>query len=217
MNQENYWEELAEKAGRVNLDERKMNEWRERIPTLSKGVPNMVGKHIEDCECGYCKPDAVDMLQKSVAKHDGPSPEDYCARLNANYRDAKPGDAVWYEGMSGEKLEKFANYVHEQDKCLPALDHPNIADDSKLGESLSKYYNFVEAKHTEMNLPPLKGFLIFYIDVGTLPPHKAEQFIERMKDSVLKDMRGRLPEEWKTLWIPVRNTDTHVEVLQLNA
>ena len=71
---------------------------------------------------------------------------------------------------------------------------------------------------------------VFYIDVGTLPPFKAESFIERMKDQFRKrktTMRGltaagpsSVDEKWhapaqdEDYWLPVRpNTNTRIETL----
>ena len=33
----------------------------------------------------------------------------------------------------------------------------------------------------------IKGIIIFYLDVGMLPPYKAEAFMERVKDQIGKD------------------------------
>ena len=126
---------------------------------------------------------------------------------------ASPTTQSNYEGMTGEELEQFANYVKATDKCLPPLEHPNIADTEKLGEALSKYYSFIEAKKTKMDQPALQGILVFYIDVGQLSPVKAEAFIERMKDRV-KEIGDRMPSTWETLWLPIRTGNTKIEVIR---
>jgi hypothetical protein len=71
---------------------------------------------------------------------------------------------------------------------------------------------------------------VFYIDVGTLPPFKAESFIERMKDQFRKrkttmrglsntgpnsvDERWHAPAQDEDYWLPVRpNTNTRIETL----
>ena len=55
-----------------------------------------------------------------------------------------------------------------------------------------------------------KGLLVFYVNVGQLPPFKAEAFIERMKD------KFRLEEVKKVcevVYIPVRDQKTKVEYI----
>lgn len=71
---------------------------------------------------------------------------------------------------------------------------------------------------------------VFYIDVGQMPPFKAESFMERMKDSLRKkkafssrggasgaspvDERFTLPSQDEDMWIPLRpNSNTRVETL----
>ena len=69
---------------------------------------------------------------------------------------------------------------------------------------------------------------VFYIDVGTLPPFKAESFIERMKDQFRKrktqmrfqsgpnsvDERWHAPSQDEDYWLPIRpNSNTKIETL----
>jgi hypothetical protein len=69
---------------------------------------------------------------------------------------------------------------------------------------------------------------IFYIDVGQLPPYKAEAFVERMKDQFRKkkvqtgrgtganavDERWHAPAADEDYWIPIRpNANTRIETL----
>ena len=55
-----------------------------------------------------------------------------------------------------------------------------------------------------------KGFVVFTINVGNLPPYKAEAFISRVRDNF-----GKI-EDWYTLFIPVRGINrTRVEVFAL--
>lgn len=63
------------------------------------------------------------------------------------------------------------------------------------------------------NSRDVDGWVVFYIDVGQLPPAKAEAFVERMKDS-MKDVR--LPSNFDAVWIPRRNQPTYVEVVKFN-
>jgi hypothetical protein len=66
----------------------------------------------------------------------------------------------------------------------------------------------------------IKNLLVFHIDVGQLPPFKAEAFIERLKDSFNTDgIVDRLREQGhEILWLPCRpNSSTHVELVQLAA
>ena len=205
---ENFWEELSDKAQKVNVNEEMLTRHNQIR------VKNIAAKHEPGCCCGYCDP--VDPIKASERKPSDPltpTPEDFCAFFNAHYQEAKPGDEEYYEGMTGEELEQFANYVKATDKCLPPLDHPNIADDKKLGEALSKYYTFIEGKKTEMDRPTLEGILVFHIDVGQLSPEKAEAFVDRMKDRV-KEVTDRMPPTWDILWLPQRCQGTRIEVIR---
>jgi hypothetical protein len=61
------------------------------------------------------------------------------------------------------------------------------------------------------------GILTFYLDVGQLPPFKAEAFVERQKDKN-RELIDRLNKQGIiSLWIPVRpNSDTRVEFLPIS-
>jgi hypothetical protein len=64
----------------------------------------------------------------------------------------------------------------------------------------------------------IQGCLIFYIDVGQLPPFKAEAFVERMKDQ-LNDRGGltRIKKHQEVFFVPVRNgKGTRVEYIAFN-
>jgi len=61
----------------------------------------------------------------------------------------------------------------------------------------------------------LEGLLIFYINVGALPPFKAEAFVERLKER-FKPTLQRLPDSIGTLFVPVRTDDTRIELCQWN-
>lgn len=53
-----------------------------------------------------------------------------------------------------------------------------------------------------------KGVLVFYINVGMLPPFKAEAFLERARDNYVKSMKDAvsapLPKDITMLFVPVR-------------
>lgn len=60
----------------------------------------------------------------------------------------------------------------------------------------------------------LKGCLVFYVDVGQLPPYKAEAFVERMAARFNSE---RLKKNYEIMFIPVRpNSQTRVEYIPLN-
>lgn len=55
--------------------------------------------------------------------------------------------------------------------------------------------------------PVARGALVFYFNVGNLPPYKAEAFIERLKDQWGQNVRSHgatLPPDVVTYFIPVR-------------
>jgi len=65
----------------------------------------------------------------------------------------------------------------------------------------------------------LKGILVFYIDVGQLPPFKAEAFVERMRDKLNeRRMVDRLQKQgYEVMWLPVRpGSNTRIEMVPLS-
>jgi len=63
----------------------------------------------------------------------------------------------------------------------------------------------------------MKGILVFYVDVGQLPPFKAEAFLESFKDTFYKDQEKGLsifPAGVGIVWVPSRPpTRTRVEYI----
>ena len=49
--------------------------------------------------------------------------------------------------------------------------------------------------------PKLKGFLVFTVNVGGMPPYKAEAFLERLKERMVKQ---RHDPDWQIVMLPVR-------------
>lgn len=79
------------------------------------------------------------------------------------------------------------------------------------------------AKACDPVVPKLEGFIVFFVNVGSLPPFKAEAFIERLKDQWKKGesshvyLQGRsLVSNWQTIWIPSRTQETHAEFYPVN-
>jgi len=64
----------------------------------------------------------------------------------------------------------------------------------------------------------LEGVMVFYVDVGQLPPYKAEAFIDRMKDQFGKTKTYKKLKKAgvDTIWMPVRpNSQTRVEFMPM--
>lgn len=61
----------------------------------------------------------------------------------------------------------------------------------------------------------LKGAVIFYIDVGSLPPVNAEAFIDRIKERTSAFINDLNINGYRTVFLPVRNSQTRVEYLPL--
>lgn len=59
----------------------------------------------------------------------------------------------------------------------------------------------------------LKGLLVFYIDVGPLPPFKAERFIERIKIE-FAHIKLRIPLEYEIMFLSVKNENTRIELIR---
>ena len=56
--------------------------------------------------------------------------------------------------------------------------------------------------------------MIVYVNVGGLPSKEAEEFVEKAK-SEMKLNSARFPVGYEVIWIPVRNSDTRIEVIKL--
>lgn len=54
--------------------------------------------------------------------------------------------------------------------------------------------------------PVAKGALVFYINVGQIPPVNAEAFLDRVKDNLLNKRadKAKLPEDIAIFFVPVR-------------
>lgn len=67
----------------------------------------------------------------------------------------------------------------------------------------------------------IKGILVFYINVGMLPPSEAEEFINRWRDRIKfghqNDFESipalKIPSTIDSLFIPVRDKPTQVEYI----
>jgi len=207
---ENYWEEQSNRIG----------EYQKKLDRDSlKHRDELAADHKQGCKCSYCDPVEDDMLDMTRPAEHPIDTNAYCKHLVSHYQEV-PSNAEVYDGLEGEELEEFMKRVKAEDEVkrkLPPMKHPDIVDEKKLGEALSKYYNFIEAKKTELDQPPLEGLLIFYVEVGQLPTEKAEAFVERMKDRVFKELNDRLPNTWKTIWLPTREQGgTTVEAIRFN-
>lgn len=65
----------------------------------------------------------------------------------------------------------------------------------------------------------MKGMLVFYQDVGQLPPFKAEAFIERVKDRFREDglLQKLKANGYEIMFLPVRpNSQTRVEMVPMS-
>lgn len=73
-----------------------------------------------------------------------------------------------------------------------------------------------DIKNMASNKKQTKGMMVFYIDVGQLPPYKAEAFVERWKDTCKKQTKKLRKSGIESIWIPVRpNSQTCVEFLPM--
>ena len=62
--------------------------------------------------------------------------------------------------------------------------------------------------------PELKGIVVFYINVGTLPPFNAEGLVEKMKEKM--DL-SRIKKNYEVFFIPVREGTTRIEYIPFGA
>ena len=61
-----------------------------------------------------------------------------------------------------------------------------------------------------------KGLMVFYIEVGQLPPEKAEAFVNEQKAQAGDLMKKMLSEGIEAVWLPVRPpAHTRVEFIAI--
>ena len=64
-----------------------------------------------------------------------------------------------------------------------------------------------------------RGIIIFYMNVGMLPPIKAEAFIDRVKDRFMngeKDRNWELPDDVGVFFVPIRENKTRVQYINFD-
>ena len=73
----------------------------------------------------------------------------------------------------------------------------------------------------ENELTPIKGLLVFYVDVGIhMPPSKAEDYVKRVKKSIVEDLRlagKKIPDDVGVSFIAMRpDSETCIEYMSFN-
>jgi len=71
-----------------------------------------------------------------------------------------------------------------------------------------------KSPNEESSVKAAKGLLVIYINVGQLPPFKAEAFVERIKDNT--DLT-RTKQICEVMYIPTRDRPTQVEYIPFGA
>lgn len=89
----------------------------------------------------------------------------------------------------------------------PTLSNPYVPTDKE--KKLFDNWNVLSPEKNQT----LLGMVIFYIDVGQLPPFKAEAMVERMKDNL---KNSRLHENYEVLFVPRRCVPSAVEYIPFN-
>lgn len=211
MDQLNHWEMLASQA-----EQEVTKEMLDRSPV--RGA-EMMERHSEggECHCSYCEP--TDNCTLDRGRQRGPDPvfhQDDCKV----YRPEQEVEVYECKKLTHSEERARIKAIESENAKLPPLSHREINDpqiaDKVATEYLKTYTNDEREKEIFGNLPKLKGVLVFYINVGQLPPAKADAFIERMQSHIEKKLPNRLPDTWTTLWLPTRDTDTHVETMRFD-
>jgi hypothetical protein len=215
-NTENFWGDFFSRIQKMNVNKDLV----EKCSNIVK-TSELKEKHDENCTCGHCQ--QVNQKMLDIGRNE-PLVEVKLNNKNSMCETSVPVNVETYKFMAGEQLEKFISYVKASDECIaqgPPLEHPNVStwDDTKL--ALEKYKEYLHQDEEDVccekqsnEVQSLQGILIFYINVGQVPSDKAENKIKFMEDLFLKRMEGKFPESWKTLWLPVRDQATSVEVIR---
>jgi hypothetical protein len=71
--------------------------------------------------------------------------------------------------------------------------------------------------NTVENQRIVEGLLIFYINLGNLPPFKAEAHMDRIKESLdMTNVIKRFKKVCEVIWIPVSDGSTRVEYISFD-
>ncbi len=113
------------------------------------------------------------------------------------------GDVEWPTGTAQEATEKWRSHLTA--KKSKAFEAEKKIKDEKIEKlAIEKAKEMVDAEKEV----PLKGVVVFYIDVGQLSPTKCEEFIDRMKKKANLD---RWPKEYESMWISTRTGGSRIE------
>lgn len=200
MDDRNYWEELAGKAGQVDVQQA-INKWSNTVR-----VHNCKEKHDRGCRCAVCDP-ATDVRDWNRPEPVGVEQE------------------VYKSPYTPEETKAYFQKLKEEDRSLPHLEHPEFVSEQDTAKAIREFHDYEEGdllkgQVTEVvNFHPddqLDGILVFYIDVGSLSPVKAEALVDRMRIKLTEGVINRMPSNWTTMWIPVREQGTSVEAIRFN-
>jgi hypothetical protein len=126
--------------------------------------------------------------------------------------------------MPKTKAEMHALYMALTRNNTRPVGHPE-EDRGEFFDYYSAWKNFEEHRQKmgreeqseidfAQSCDKIEKLMIVYCNVGQMPPHLTENFIEQMKEK-LNLKTSRLPDGYEVIWIPTRTTDTHIEVIEL--
>jgi hypothetical protein len=84
-----------------------------------------------------------------------------------------------------------------------------MTEDCKFSE-MNEWVNYKQHSHE------LMGIVVVHVNVGLLPPMKAEALLERVKDRIYKEIDvNRLKQNYEIIFLPTREHPTHISYTSL--
>ena len=189
-----------------------------------------VYEHKEGCECSYCQP---------TAPAEGLSEKDNMDLYEHPFADAELmsgiSEVTYRKDTRGEWVPDVPNvnlYSPEQKQALQDylikvrpgvrkfVENPD-QDECSTYDIFLAYENWckrhameqeVVAKEARLDKVPLKGLMMVYVDVGALPPSKAEEHLLKFRVQYT-DIIARLPKGIEPMFVPTRNQGNRVEMI----
>ncbi len=186
-------------------------------------------KHPENCDCSYCQPVAPSggPCDEECLEHPFAEAELMKGVNEVTYRKTTRGD--WEPDMPNvehlytpEQQQALYNYLIElrpgirkhvenpdQDECS-TYDIFMMCEEWRRKQAMEEE---VAAQEIKKDDSPLKGMVIFYVDIGTLSPDKVEDFLLKFRKKHC-ELTSRFPSGYEPMFLPVRNQGTQVVIME---
>ena len=197
----------------INMDEA-VKKWAEKFQ-----LTEITAKHHKDCKCSYCvSSEAVLHPHNSqyTGRYDRLNPDGVCVQ---------PDELVSPPRTLSEQRQLFQECFEKDSQ----RELPEMKQDRDCPETIIKmWWKLLEdnpaiagiheeecevEEEDEKEAPKLKGLIVFYVEIGNIPPEKVESVIDRTKTN-MAPILNRVPEEWGVIFTPSKVGEARTEVIK---